>query len=224
MDKPKHELKFAVLAADVALFTLKDGDLRALLIPVDRPPYFVNRKGLPGGLVDPKETAEESARRIISQKGGINAKDAYLEQLATFSKIDRDPRGRVVAVAYLGVIDPGHNSIREGADAFWQSVKNISKLAYDHDEIISVAVERLRSKLEYTNIVVHLVPEEFTLGELQAAYETILSHSLDKRNFRKKIFSLKLVKKTGHQKRGGASRPAELYSFTTRKHKIVEIL
>lgn len=227
MVNKNKKLKFAVLAADTALFIFDQKELWVRLIRVNRPPYFTNCRGLPGGLIDPKETADEAAKRHLWEKGGVKNTN-FLDQLYTFSALNRDPRGRVIAVAYLGLGYKKHILIAENNDkefnAQWFSVNRLPKLAYDHKEIIRVAVERIRAKLGYTNIASVLLPDEFTLGELQVLYEKILNHKLDKRNFRKKILKLKLLIATARQKRGIPSRPAVLYKFRDRKIKIVEIL
>jgi 8-oxo-dGTP diphosphatase len=223
MAPSKENLRFAIISTDVVLFTIRDDSLNVLLIPVDKPPHFIKSQGFPGGLIHPKETGEQAAKRLIAEKGGIS-KNVYIEQLATFSKVDRDPRGRVVAVAYMGLVNVHNASIKEGSVSQWTPIRKIKTLAYDHNEILDYAVERLRSRIEYTNIVSGLMPEEFTLSELQSVYELILNRSLDKRNFRKKILGLKILKSTGRMKKGGASRPAELYSFKETKVKEIEML
>ena len=220
--KPPHKLKFAIIATDTVLLSVERGGLKVLLMEVDRPPFYTQRWGVPGGLIHPKETADQAARRHLWEKAG--AKFAYIEQLYTFSALDRDPRGRVVSVAYLAFTPTTDIAKRQGSEVRWYSVEHLPKLAYDHREVIQTAIERLRSKLAYTNVAFGLLPEEFTLSELQRLYEVILGRRVDKRNFRKKLFQLKLVVGTKKKKRAGRSRPAELYRFVERKHKIVEIL
>jgi len=220
--KPPHKLKFAILATDTVLLSVNQGGLRVLLMKVDRPPFSARHWGVPGGLIHPRETADEAARRHLREKAG--ARFAHIEQLYTFSALDRDPRGRVVSVAYLALTPRTAVARREGSEVRWFPVEHLPRIAYDHREIIRTAVERLRSKLAYTNIAFGLLAEEFTLGELQRLYETILDRRIDKRNFRKKLFQLKLVVGTKKKKRAGRSRPAELYRFVERKHKVVEIL
>jgi 8-oxo-dGTP diphosphatase len=221
--EPKH-LRFAVLASDVALVTVRDGELLIRLAPVHRPPHFPNMEGLPGGLIDPKETAEDAARRLIQTKGLIQGSDIYLEQLYTFSELTRDPRGRVVAVAYLAFI-PWESLTKEEqagtADAWWSPLREVKGLAYDHDLILKTALARLRSRARYTTIVSKLMPLEFTLTDLERVYESILRTELDKRNFRKKILKLGVLTALGRKRSGGAFRPAELYRFT--KPGVVEI-
>lgn len=225
--KAPKDLIFAILAADVVLWTIKDNQLLVRLIPVNVPPHFINKVGLPGGLISPKETAEQSARRLILEKAQVGAGKVYLEQLYTFSDIKRDPRGRVVAVAYTGIIpwDELSTSERENsAEAWWQDVKKSKDLAYDHKEILEVALERLRARITYTNLIAHFMPKEFTLTELEKAYELILNRDIDKRNFRKKILALGLLKELPKERRGQKHRPAKLYSFKSIEAKVIEVL
>ena len=221
--KSPHKLRFAILATDTVLFSKDQGGLKVLLMKVDRPPFYVQHWGVPGGLIHPKETADEAAKRHLWEKAGAK-KFVHIEQLYTFSALDRDPRGRVVSVAYLALTPTTDIVRRGGSEVRWFSVENLPKLAYDHKDIIRTAIERVRSKLAYTNIAFGLLPEEFTLGELQRLYEVVLRRRFDKRNFRKKLFSLKLVVGTKKKKRAGRSRPAELYRFSERRHKVVGIL
>ncbi|MCH7598102.1 NUDIX hydrolase, partial [Patescibacteria group bacterium] len=155
--KSPHKLRFAVLATDIALFRVFDKKLHVLLVRVHRPPHFIHKWGLPGGLIHPKETADKAAVRLLREKGEI--RDVYIEQLYTFSEVKRDPRGRVVSVAYIGLV-PENKVLRLDDDSGirWYSVRELPKLAYDHNEIIRAAVERMQGKLEYTNIVCNLLP------------------------------------------------------------------
>lgn len=221
------ELRFAILAADVALFTLHDGELYVRLIAVNRAPHFVNMRGLPGGLLQPNETAHETAERQIKEKMNIDARKVHIEQLYTFSRIDRDKRGRVVAVAYIGLVPWEALSQQERTDTpemLWQRASSVKKLAYDHDEILAMALQRLRSRVSYTTLIQKLLPKEFTLTELEKAYESIVGKDLDKRNFRKKILKLKILTALPHKKSGGPFRPAQLYRFTSSKIDEIEVL
>ena len=221
------ELHFAVLATDVALFTLRDGELLVRLGAVNRPPHFPNSKGIPGGLIKPDETAEQSVERIVRTKALIDPEKIYIEQLYTFSALDRDPRGRVVAVAYLALVPWENLSPLEKADTeetWWSPVRRATKLAYDHDIVLPAALKRLASRVRYTTLIQHILPEEFTLTELEKAYGTILGTGLDKRNFRKKILKLKILKPLPHKKTGGAFRPAQLYRFTRIKVEDIEVI
>jgi len=222
--KVKRKYKFAVMAVDVAIFTIKENKLHSLLIQMKKKP-FSGMWAAPGGLIRGTESLDIAANRLLLEKAGV--KNVYLEQLYAFGEPSRDPFGRVVSVAYFALI-PSRGIIlkttKEYADVRWFPVKKLPKMAYDHKKIIGTAAKRLQAKLGYTNIVYSLLPKEFTLTEMQEAYEIILGKKMDKRNFRKKIFSLKLVKKIAKKQQGEANRPANLYKFTARKLKIVEIL
>ena len=186
---------------------------------------FIGCWAIPGGMVKVNEDVERAAKRHLDAKTGV--KNIYLEQLYTFSRVDRDPFGRVVSVAYIALIPSAGLKLKtseEYADISWYPVDELPKMAYDHKEIVNFAVKRLQAKLEYTNIVYSLVPEEFSLSDLQNTYEIILKTKMDKRNFRKKILGSKIIMPTGKRKAGEANRPAELYRFVSRKPQIIELL
>jgi 8-oxo-dGTP diphosphatase len=216
--------KFAVIATDIVIFTVENGELEILLIKMKKKP-FTDCWAVPGGLVKPIESVDSAAERILSEKTGV--KNVYLEQFYTFGDIDRDPFGRVVSVAYLALIPSRGLKLQtnsEYADVKWFPVDKLPKLAYDHKEMVNVAISKIQEMLERTNIAYSLLPEEFTLTELQSVYEIILKRDLDKRNFRKKIFLLDIMKKAGRKKQGRASRPAELYKFKDRELRQVNVL
>jgi len=220
-------LRFAVLATDMALFTVRQGELLVRLVRVNRPPHFPNSQGLPGGLIQPKETAEEAAMRLIATKAGIDTSKIYVEQLYTFSEVKRDPRGRVVAVAYMALVPWESLSAKEQTgsdDSWWATIGEAKKLAYDHDDILSVAVARLRSRVTYTTLMSKLLPKEFTLTELERGYESVLKTELDKRNFRKKILKVKVLVELNRKKADGPYRPAQLYKFASQKVEHIEVL
>jgi 8-oxo-dGTP diphosphatase len=218
----KPALRFAVLAIDVALFAVLDRRLCVLLIPVDRPPHFVNRAGLPGGLIAPEETAEQAVARHLRDKAEVSG--VYVEQLATFSAVDRDPRGRVVSVAHLGLMPAEQAAaVPLARGQRWMPVEQAKHLAYDHDEILAAACERLRARLGYRTIARHLLPREFTLTELQQTYETVLGRPFDKRNFRKKLLDAGIVRATGRMRTGQPSRPAELHRFAGAGVRVIEL-
>lgn len=223
----EQHLRFAVIATDVIVFTLRGKELLVRLMDVDRLPHFDHVPGLPGGLIKPEETAEEAAQRIISEKAELTPTRTYLEQLYTFSQIDRDPRGRVVAVGYTALVPWEKLSTNEQQDQehiWWEPVKTAKKLAYDHDHVLKIAIERLRSRIRYTTLIAQLMPHEFTLTELEIAYETVINTDVDKRNFRKKIEKLKLLQETGHMTSGEKWRPAKLYQFKKKTVENIEII
>lgn len=224
MSKIQPKYKFAVIATDIVIFTVKDNKLQVLLINMKKRP-FLGTWAAPGGLVRPLESVDAAAERILKEKTGLA--DVFLEQLYTFGRVDRDPFGRVVSVAYYALIPNAGLKLATSAEyggVEWFPVENPPKLAYDHREIINYAVKRLRTKLEYTNAVYGLLPAEFTLGDMQKIYEIILNRQLDKRNFRKKILALKILKATGKKTAGEANRPAALYCFLVRRPADVAIL
>lgn len=214
----------AVIATDVVIFTIEEGALKVLLIKMKKHPYE-KCWALPGGLVHGNESLEESAMRQLKDKTGLA--NVYLEQLATFGKPGRDPFGRVVSTAYFALLPLGKPELKtteEYGGVAWYPIAKTPQLAYDHREILSVAVERLKAKLEYTNIVYGLMPQTFTLTELQKVYEIILGRELDKRNFRKKALELGLVIEAKGVRAEGAHRPAQLYRFKERKPVAIEVL
>lgn len=222
--KTPQKYEFAVIASDVVIFTVDEGELKVLLIKMKKKPY-TDYWAAPGGLVGPKESVDDAAARILREKAGLS--NIHLEQLYTFGKANRDPFGRVVSVAYFALIPSAHLKLHttdEYSDIKWFSMGKLPKLAYDHLEVLRVAKDRLQSKLEYTNIVYSLLPSEFTLSELQDVYETILDRGIDKRNFRKKILALKILKTLKKKREGSAHRPAELYSFIKRTPQAIELI
>jgi 8-oxo-dGTP diphosphatase len=223
----KEPIRFAVIAADTVVFTYNDGKLLVRLTKVDRPPFFVDTKGLPGGLINPSETAEDASRRHVENKAGIAASKLYIEQLYTFSRVDRDPRGRVVAVAYIALVPWEKLSKEEQSNsdmAWWAPVASAKKLAYDHNEVLSCAVKRLRSRITYTTVLAKLLPREFTLTEFENMYGSILGTNLDKRNFRKKVLKLDIVFPVRGKFTGGRFRPAQLYRFISTEVKEIEVI
>ncbi|HXI01584.1 MAG TPA: NUDIX domain-containing protein [Candidatus Saccharimonadales bacterium] len=211
------------MATDVVVLTIDAGELLALLIKIKRGPC-TGQWAFPGGLVGLGETTEEAARRELFEKTGVA--DIYLEQLYTFDAPGRNPVQRVVSVAYFALVPRRGAWLRTSpkyAGIAWRPVGALPPLAYDHNEIAATALQRLRSKLGYTNIAWSLLGETFTLTELQEIYEVILGRKLDRRNFRKKILSLGLLRRARGQRRG-AHRPAQLYAFRSREPLITEIL
>lgn len=209
-------------AVDVAIFSIDDQRLKTLLVKIRNGP-LAGCWAFPGGLVAVGESPEEAALRELHDKTPI--RDVYLEQLFTFGDPDRNPTAHVVSTAYWALLPrpapvplPGSKY----ADAAWWNVARLPPLAYDHRRLAEIALERLRSKVGYTNVVYNLLPEEFTLGELQRTYEIIRGRPLDRRNFRKKILAAPLLKPLRKIRRG-PHRPAALYAFRDRKLKQIEL-
>jgi 8-oxo-dGTP diphosphatase len=201
------------LTVDIVAFTLRESCLQVLLIRRGENP-FAGMWALPGGFVRMEESLEEAALRELEEETGL--KEAYLEQLYTYGDPGRDPRGRVVTVAYFALI-PADAPVRlEGGkdvtQARWFPMDELPPLAFDHAQIASYALRRLRYKLEYTAVGFELLPEEFTLSSLQYTYEIILGEKLDKRNFRRRILEANIIEPTPHH-RIGEGRPARLYRY-----------
>ena len=212
---PGH-LRFAVVAVDAAIFTFLNEQLCVLLMPINLPPHYPNSQGLPGGIIKPQETTEEAVERVLAEKVALSAD--HLEQLATFSRVDRDKRNRVVSVGYLGFVRPEEAQkyqVDREKPGYFLPVREVGTLAYDHNEMLDAARARLIGKLAYTTIAQFLLPKHFTLTELQVVYEVVQKTTYDKRNFRKKILALDIVKETGRMQEGVKNRPAALYQFNS---------
>lgn len=207
------------VAVDVLLFTIEDGQLKVLLVKRNEEP-FKDSWSLPGGFVNMDESIEAAAERELKEESGV--KDIYMEQLYTFGDPKRDPRTRVISITYLALATKENWNLHSSGDASMAkffAVDELPELAFDHLEIYKYGLERLRSKLGYTSIAFGLLPNNFTLTDLQSTYEIILNKKVDKRNFRKKMMSTDLLIALGKKSTGGAHRPAELYRF--KKKEIV---
>jgi len=207
------------LTVDCVLFGFGEGDLQLLLIQRALAP-FAGKWALPGGFVDVGESIDDAARRELQEETGL--KRVYLEQLYTFGKPDRDPRERIVTVAYYALVKLSDHRVKAATDAreaAWFPVRDLPRLAFDHETIIEVALRRLKSKVRYEPIGFELLPAKFKLSQLQHLYETILAAPLDKRNFRKRILGMDLLIETDEMEQGVAHRAARLYRFDEAKYK-----
>jgi 8-oxo-dGTP diphosphatase len=201
------------LTVDIVVFTLQENQLQVLLVQRGKEP-FAGMWALPGGFVQMDESLEEAAHRELAEETGIQ--DAYLEQLYTYGDPGRDPRERVITVAYFALVPTGAPFRREGgsdaAQAQWFPASSLPPLAFDHTEIARYALRRLRYKLEYTAVGFELLPEEFTLTQIQSTYEVVLGEKLDKRNFRRRILEADVIEPTPNI-HSGEGRPARLYRY-----------
>ncbi len=210
------------LTVDCVVFGLDDEDLKVLLIQRDLDP-FKGRWALPGGFVHPEESLEEAARRELQEETGLER--VFLEQLYTFGDVDRDPRGRVVSVAYYALVKLGDHRVRAATDAreaSWFPVWDTPSLAFDHDRILQTALARLKGKVRYQPLGFELLPPKFTLTQLQRVYEKILERPLDKRNFRKKLLAMELLVELDEVEQDVAHRAARLYRFDRKKYQQLE--
>ncbi len=201
-----------LVTVDIVLFTIRDRRLHLLLIRRLAKP-FENRYALPGGFVREEESLDAAAIRELVEETGVQK--VYLEQLYTFGEPKRDPRGRVITAAYYALVPP-NQVLRAGTDASdagWFPITELPSLAFDHRKIVEYAHQRIRNKLDYTNVGFELLPDRFTLTELQLVHEAILGESLDKRNFRRKIIQKGIVTPTKEWQRAGR-KPAQLFRFS----------
>lgn len=214
-----YEYPRPALAVDCVVFGLDEEDLKVLLIQRNLEP-FRGRWALPGGHVHEHEDLEKAAWRELEEETGLRR--LYLEQLCTFGRPGRDPRGHYVTVAYYALVKLSEHAVRAAADArdaAWFSVTDLPPLAFDHGEILEVALERLRGKVRYRPIGFELLPPKFTLTQLQRLYEIILERKLDKRNFRKKVMKLDLLEELDEIEKDVAHRAARLYRFDRDKYR-----
>ncbi len=213
-----YEYARAALAVDIVVFGL-DEDLQVLLIKRDLEP-FQGKWALPGGFVRLDETLDEAARRELDEETGVSR--LYLEQLYTFGDLGRDPRERVVSVAYYALVKLSDHRVKAATDAreaAWFSVDDLPKLAFDHDKIVQMALARLKTKVRYQPIGFELLPPKFTLSALQRLYESVLEKPLDKRNFRKKVLSMGFLEDLDEVEQDVAHRAARLYRFDKKRYQ-----
>ena len=212
----------AALTVDCVVFGYDEGELKVLLIERGLEP-FKGRWALPGGFVRVDETLEQAARRELAEETGL--KDVFLEQLYTFGDVDRDPRERVVSVAYYALVKLSEHEARaatDAANAEWFPVSKTPKLAFDHADILAIALARLKGKVRYQPIGFELLPPRFTLSQLQHLYEAVLGTDLDKRNFRKKVLGFGLLVPLKETQMAGHHRPAQLFRFDAAKYRKLE--
>lgn len=209
----------AALTVDCVVFGLDESELKVLLIERALEP-FKGKWALPGGFVRVDETLDEAARRELAEETGL--KNVFLEQLYTFGTVNRDPRERVVSVAYYALVKLAAHETKAATDASdsrWFPVSKVPKLAFDHAEILATALARLKGKVRYQPIGFELLPPKFTLSQLQHLYEAVLATDLDKRNFRKKVLGFGLLVPLKETQMAGRHRPAQLFRFDTDKYE-----
>jgi 8-oxo-dGTP diphosphatase len=209
------------VTVDVVILALRDNELQVLLIKRDTEPYR-GQWALPGGFVRIDEALDAAARRELEEETGVS--HVYLEQLYTFGDLARDPRGRVISVAYIALAPtpPAAHGGSDAGDAQWWPINSMPPLAFDHTGIVQYALTRLRYKIEYSAVGFRLMPPEFTLSELQQAYEIVLGEPLDKRNFRRRIMEAKVIEPLD-EVRSGEGRPARLYRWRSCPDAVAEV-
>jgi 8-oxo-dGTP diphosphatase len=216
-----YEYERPGLTVDCVIFglDLEEERLKVMLIERDLEP-FAGKWAVPGGFVRRGETLEGAAARELREETGVA--DVFLEQLYTFGDPERDPRGWVVSVAYYALVSPEKHTVRAATDARearWFPADSLPRLAFDHAEIVRTALARLRGKLTYAPIGFELLPQKFTIKQLQKLYEIVLGARLDNRNFRKKIFGMDVLRELDEMQKGVPHRAARLYKFDERKYR-----
>ena len=213
-----YQFARAAVTVDCVVFGLDDEDLKVLLIRRDLPP-FEDKWALPGGFVRLDETLDEAARRELQEETSLER--VFLEQLYTFGGIDRDPRERVITVAYYALVRLSDHRVQaatDARDAVWFAMDDLPPLAFDHDQILATAHQRLQGKVRYQPIGFELLPPKFTLTQLQKLYEIVLGRVLDKRNFRKKIQGMGILEELDEVEKDVAHRAARLYRFNRKEY------
>lgn len=211
-----HDYEVPLTSVDLVIFTLTDYRLKVLLVRRGEHP-FKGSWALPGGFIDIAQDDDLDATALRKLKAKTGVQTPYLEQLQGFGSRTRDPRGWSTTFTYFALIDSTEVQLRHGAGAdavAWFDVDNLKadlELAFDHHQILALAIQRLRSKVEYSSLPVYLLPAEFTLTELQQVYESLLGHSVDKSAFRKRIKDGDFLEELAGKWRHGSNRPAQLF-------------
>ncbi|RYG02808.1 MAG: NUDIX domain-containing protein [Chitinophagaceae bacterium] len=205
---------------DCVIFGFEAGELKILLIERNEEP-FKDWFALPGYFVEQNESIDDGAKRILYELTGL--RNMPIKQLHTFGDVSRHPQGRLVTVAYFALIRIGGQKeltpiTQFAKKAFWHPINDLPKLAFDHTDIFQTAFRRIRRRLNYQPIAFDLLPEKFTLTQLQSLYEVIQDKKLDKRNFRKKMLSYGFLKELSEKQKGVSYRAAKLYKFDRRKY------
>lgn len=206
------------LSVDAVVFGYEAGVISILLIKRKYQP-FKGKWAIPGGFVLNTESLEEAVERELKEETGV--KINYLEQLYTFGSPDRDPRGRVVSVAYFGLVRPNEFRVQASTDAEqaeWFNIDELPDLSFDHKEILKAAIERLQGKITYEPLGFELLDAKFPFSDLEKLYTTLLGRSVDRRNFRKKIIGLNVLDELDEKVSKGSGRPANLFQFNKKRY------
>lgn len=206
------------LSVDAVVFGYEEGLISVLLIQRKYKPYK-GKWAIPGGFVNNEESLEDAVERELQEETGV--KINYLEQLYTFGHPLRDPRGRVVSVAYVGLVRPNTFKIVASTDAAqvqWFTINELPELSFDHKEILKIAIERLRAKITYQPIGFELLDKKFPFSDLEKLYTTLLGRPMDRRNFRKKMMGLNVLDELDEKVSKGSGRPANLFRFNQKRY------
>jgi 8-oxo-dGTP diphosphatase len=205
------------ISVDCVIFGFDEDELKVLLIKSDLK-NFEHKWSLLGDLIDRRETLDAAAYRVLKERTGMG--DVYLEQVKSFSQVERHPAARVITVAYCSLINIRHHQLKKmDNELHWHKVKQIKEMAFDHKEILDVCYEWLQKRIQEHPLGFSLLPKKFSLRELQNLYESILDVKLDRRNFRKKFFSMGLLEDTQEYEVDVPHRPGKLYKFNYTKYQ-----
>ena len=210
------------ITIDCTIFGFENNELKVLLIRRNIEPQL-GLWGLPGGWVGVEEDLDNSARRVLEEATGIGG--VFMTQVSSFGRVERFPGKRIITIAYSALVQPQHYSLRPGKDTSgvsWVPINEVSQLTFDHNEILDASLRCLRKNVRHSLIGLELLPEKFTLSQLQALHEAILGVKLNKRNFRTKMNKLKVIKALNEWQTDVSHRPAQLFSFDKEQYyKIV---
>lgn len=215
-------LKHAIVSTDIVIFLVKNNILMSIILDVKNKEYK-GKKAFPGGLMLTQETAMGSVQRVIDSKLNINPKDVYMEELKAYSELHRDKRGRVVSLAYIGCMHSEPICVTSNPFYFLVDYTKIYNLAYDHNQILKDALQKLKNRFLNSTIAQTLLPKNFTMSELYQLYCLVLNKKIDKRNFIRKINSLNIIKQSTGKIVGQQHRPAQLFTFAQKEIKDLEI-
>lgn len=205
------------LTVDCVIFGFEDNKMKVLLIRSDLEVYK-GKWSLLGDFARETETLDEAAYRVLLERTGMS--DVFLDQVHTFSRPDRHPGGRVITVAYCSLLNIKHHELKiTENELHWHPVKNLKEMAFDHAEILQTCYKWLQKRIQEHPLGFNLLPEKFSLRELQNLYEAILDIELDRRNFRKKFFSMDFLEDTGEYEEDVKHRPGKLYQFNFQKYE-----
>jgi 8-oxo-dGTP diphosphatase len=217
----QYQYPHPAVTVDCIIFGFDGQNLKVMLVQRKSDP-FAKMWALPGAFVNEDESLESCAERVLMKEGNITG--VYLEQLFTFGKPSRDPRERVISVAYMGLVKTADFELIAGNDELqieWRDVEQVGDLAFDHNEIIATAIQRIRGKIRYQPIGFELMNSKFTLPQLQQLYEAILGQSLDRRNFRKKLLSMQILKQLSEKQQNVAHKAAFYYEFDRERYEVL---
>jgi 8-oxo-dGTP diphosphatase len=215
-----ESIRHAIVSTDAVVFVYKEKKLYVLITEVKNKEY-AGQNAFPGGLILPNETAEECVKRVLLEKINIKENHIYIEEFGAYSEVNRDVRGRVVSIAYLGLLQSEYIPTESARKFELVEVGKIKKLAYDHDKILKDAIKKLRERFSNSTIASKLLEKSFTMAELLNLYSLVLEKEIDKRNFAKKIKSLDIIEESGGELRGQKHRPAKLFKF--KDNKVIQL-